>query len=153
MKIGKFQPSVAYKSAAHKIKSVYMIRMTWIQVEEGHSTSTSQPSPARRQIKVNCTKCEDDVKANCFDCGCRGCGSKQSSCEPIVVCEGCEHFYHIKCLNIPATLTIQDDWYCASCSLDTFDLSKAKRNSLGYVPPLRYVLKLKEGRVRGGGSG
>lgn len=57
-----------------------------------------------------CIKCKDDADKNCMDCGCRVCGGKENEDQQLM-CDECNHPYHMTCLNPPLKeLPTDDDW-------------------------------------------
>ena len=58
-----------------------------------------------------CYKCMDDEDVLCKFCGCRLCGGKEEV-DTLLVCEGCEYFFHMKCLDPPLEEIPEDDWFC-----------------------------------------
>ena len=60
-----------------------------------------------------CDKCDGDEDTNCKFCGCRICGGKEEV-DTLLVCEGCEFFFHMKCLDPPLEEIPEDDWFCAN---------------------------------------
>ncbi|XP_050425724.1 E3 ubiquitin-protein ligase UHRF1-like [Adelges cooleyi] len=72
-----------------------------------------------------CIKCKDDDDKNCKDCGCRVCGGKDND-DKQLMCDECNHPYHMTCLDPPLTeLPEDDDWYCPSCKNDENEIVKA----------------------------
>ena len=53
----------------------------------------------------------DDEDSDCKFCGCRICGGKEEV-DTLLVCEGCEYFFHMKCLDPPLEEIPEDDWFC-----------------------------------------
>ncbi|XP_050541918.1 E3 ubiquitin-protein ligase UHRF1-like [Daktulosphaira vitifoliae] len=72
-----------------------------------------------------CIKCKDNADKICMDCGCRVCGGKENE-DKQLMCDECNHPYHMTCLDPPLKeLPQDDDWYCPSCKNDENEIVKA----------------------------
>ncbi|XP_023951353.2 E3 ubiquitin-protein ligase UHRF1 [Bicyclus anynana] len=78
-------------------------------------------APPKRSSPFLCDKCRDDRDVDCKYCGCYTCAGKESPDE-ILLCDECEHGFHMKCLVPPLTAVPDDDWYCADCKRDVNDV-------------------------------
>lgn len=56
-----------------------------------------------------CITCRDDILISCFDCGCYVCGSKKDD-DKQIMCDECNHPYHLTCLSPPLKSIPEDDW-------------------------------------------
>ncbi|XP_013184973.1 E3 ubiquitin-protein ligase UHRF1 [Amyelois transitella] len=74
--------------------------------------------PDKRALPLDCLTCRDDEDAPCRDCGCYECSGKENP-EKIVLCDECNHGYHMGCLKPALKELPEDDWYCPSCKRDT----------------------------------
>ncbi|XP_053623803.1 E3 ubiquitin-protein ligase UHRF1-like [Plodia interpunctella] len=74
--------------------------------------------PDKRAQPLECLTCRDDEDAPCRDCGCFECLGKENP-EKIVLCDECNHGYHMDCLKPALKELPEDDWYCPSCKRDT----------------------------------
>ncbi|XP_050422764.1 E3 ubiquitin-protein ligase UHRF1-like isoform X2 [Adelges cooleyi] len=78
----------------------------------------------QRAGALYCIKCKDDDKKDCMDCGCRVCGGKENE-DKQLMCDECNHPYHMTCLNPPLkALPEDDDWYCPACKNDENEIVK-----------------------------
>ncbi|CAH0703679.1 unnamed protein product [Spodoptera exigua] len=77
--------------------------------------------PEKRSVPLNCLTCRDDENTLCKDCGCYLCSGKEFP-ERIVLCDECNHGYHMICLDPPLMELPEEDWYCPSCKRDTNDV-------------------------------
>ncbi|KAH9643541.1 hypothetical protein HF086_016748 [Spodoptera exigua] len=77
--------------------------------------------PEKRSVPLNCLTCRDDEDTLCKDCGCYLCSGKEFP-ERIVLCDECNHGYHMICLDPPLMELPEEDWYCPSCKRDTNDV-------------------------------
>ncbi|CAH1647903.1 unnamed protein product [Spodoptera littoralis] len=75
----------------------------------------------KRSAPLNCLTCRDVEDALCKDCGCYVCSGKKFP-ERIVLCDECNHGYHMTCLDPPLTELPEEDWYCPSCKRDPNDV-------------------------------
>jgi len=62
---------------------------------------------------IECKECNDDESKKCKFCGCRICGGKDEP-ETMLVCEFCEYYFHMKCLDPPLEAIPEDDWFCSN---------------------------------------
>lgn len=86
---------------------------------ESISSSSSRSSPAKRQVKPDCSYCKDDPKKLCKHCNCHKCGGKENPGDQLL-CDECDLAYHIYCLSPPLEKIPEDDeWYCPLCKNDT----------------------------------
>ena len=60
-----------------------------------------------------CKICRDNEDVLCKFCGCKECGGKEDP-ETMLVCECCEFFFHMKCMDPPLETIPDDDWYCSN---------------------------------------
>ena len=61
--------------------------------------------------------CEECLKwpcRLCNTCGCYICGGKHDASETLV-CEKCDNFYHLLCLEPPLLELPKEDWFCPTC--------------------------------------
>ncbi|KAJ1915143.1 hypothetical protein H4219_004476 [Mycoemilia scoparia] len=86
----------------------------------------------------NCKKCQKDPNRSCKTCGCKVCGGKDEE-DKTLVCEECNGYYHMACLNPPLTKVPEDAWFCELCYNDPneivqagqkLDLSKGRKAKL-----------------------
>ncbi|XP_052746622.1 E3 ubiquitin-protein ligase UHRF1 [Bicyclus anynana] len=78
-------------------------------------------APQKRSSPFLCDKCLDDCDVDCKYCGCYTCAGKESPNE-ILLCDECEHGFHMKCLVPPLTVVPTDDWYCRDCKRDVTEV-------------------------------
>nr|XP_018914523.1 PREDICTED: E3 ubiquitin-protein ligase UHRF1-like [Bemisia tabaci] len=72
-----------------------------------------------------CTRCNDNPRRNCKECGCHVCGKKDEPAQQLM-CDECNMPYHIWCLNPPLeSIPDIDEWYCAECKNDENEIVKA----------------------------
>lgn len=72
----------------------------------------------------------------CPSCICRVCLTDCDD-EKIVMCDACDHAYHIYCLKPPRTMIPRGKWFCTSCEEDIRRIQEAKKkyeNSLRKQP-------------------
>ncbi|XP_030933927.1 PHD finger protein EHD3-like isoform X1 [Quercus lobata] len=62
----------------------------------------------------------------CPSCLCRVCLMDQDD-EKIVLCDGCDHAYHIYCMKPPRTMIPKGKWFCRKCDIGIQAIRKAKR--------------------------
>ncbi|RVX15789.1 PHD finger protein EHD3 [Vitis vinifera] len=61
----------------------------------------------------------------CPSCLCRACLTDRDD-EKIILCDGCDHAYHIYCMNPPRTSIPRGKWFCRKCDADIQKIRKAK---------------------------
>ncbi|XP_001945737.1 E3 ubiquitin-protein ligase UHRF1 isoform X1 [Acyrthosiphon pisum] len=84
-----------------------------------------QTEPAvMRAAALYCIKCKDNLNKSCKECGCRVCGGKDNE-DKQLMCDECNHPYHMECLTPPLKEMPRDDWYCPSCKNDENEIVKA----------------------------
>lgn len=62
----------------------------------------------------------------CPSCLCRAC-LKDCDDDKIVLCDGCDHAYHIFCMQPPRTSIPRGKWFCRKCDMQIQRIRKAKR--------------------------
>ncbi|XP_015367414.1 PREDICTED: E3 ubiquitin-protein ligase UHRF1-like [Diuraphis noxia] len=77
-----------------------------------------------RAAALYCIKCKDNLNKSCKECGCRVCGGKENE-DKQLMCDECNHPYHMECLKPPLKEMPPDDWYCPSCKNDENEIVKA----------------------------
>ncbi|XP_042479682.1 PHD finger protein EHD3 isoform X2 [Macadamia integrifolia] len=68
----------------------------------------------------------------CPSCLCRACLTDQDD-EKIVLCDGCDHAYHIYCMEPPCTSIPSGKWFCSQCDVGIQAIHKAKRAYENYL--------------------
>ncbi len=67
-------------------------------------------------VKIICTICFNDPMISCKVCACSICGGKESP-EKQLICDQCENYFHMTCID-PALENIPDgDWFCSYCKI------------------------------------
>lgn len=106
------------------VKELYKIESPKLLAErtaEDEDHMSTEPKTLR-QIVPECTTCNDVETKHCKDCGCSICAGKTSP-DKLIVCEECQHYYHIWCLKPPLESVPEDDeWFCPSCKRDTSEV-------------------------------
>nr|XP_022903200.1 E3 ubiquitin-protein ligase UHRF1-like [Onthophagus taurus] len=78
-----------------------------------------------RKIPYICSKCKDDPKKKCNDCGCKICFGKRDW-DKILLCDECNYGYHIYCLDPPLEkVPDENDWFCPNCKIDENEIVMA----------------------------
>ncbi|KAF8404041.1 hypothetical protein HHK36_008918 [Tetracentron sinense] len=62
----------------------------------------------------------------CPSCLCRACLTDKDDGK-IVLCDGCDHAYHIYCMKPPRTSIPRGKWFCSSCDAGIQEVRRAKR--------------------------
>lgn len=62
----------------------------------------------------------------CPSCLCRTCLTDEDD-DKIVLCDGCDHAYHMYCSNPPLNFIPKGKWYCKKCDKEIQKVRKAKR--------------------------
>ncbi|KAI3464573.1 hypothetical protein Pfo_021236 [Paulownia fortunei] len=63
----------------------------------------------------------------CPSCLCRACFIDQDD-DKIVLCDGCDHAYHIYCMQPPRVAIPRGKWFCTKCDAGIQQVRKAKRS-------------------------
>ncbi|KAL1132206.1 hypothetical protein AAG570_010163 [Ranatra chinensis] len=72
-----------------------------------------------------CSKCSDNSRRKCRECGCNRCGGKDEPGKQ-VMCDECNMAFHIWCLKPPLSdIPDADEWYCSECKNDENEIVKA----------------------------
>ncbi|XP_061972030.1 PHD finger protein EHD3-like [Populus nigra] len=77
----------------------------------------------------------------CPSCLCRGCLTDKDD-DKIVLCDGCDHAYHLYCMIPPRISVPKGKWFCRRCDLKIQKLRRVRR---AYEKSERYVKKKGEG--------
>ncbi|XP_013789872.2 E3 ubiquitin-protein ligase UHRF1-like, partial [Limulus polyphemus] len=92
---------------------------------ERSDTSASLESPAKRQVKPDCSHCKDIASRKCRFCNCHICGGKDEPGKQIM-CDECDMSYHIWCLTPPLPdIPDIEEWYCPECKNDETEVVRA----------------------------
>lgn len=62
----------------------------------------------------------------CPSCLCRGCLTDRDD-ENIVMCDGCDHAYHIYCMQPPRSSIPRGKWFCRKCEVGIQRIRKVKK--------------------------
>ena len=62
-----------------------------------------------------CEECIKWPKRPCNRCGCFVCGGKNNEHETLV-CDKCEDYYHLDCLDPPLKQLPEEEWFCPKCA-------------------------------------
>ncbi|XP_076371626.1 E3 ubiquitin-protein ligase UHRF1-like isoform X2 [Tachypleus tridentatus] len=92
---------------------------------EENQTFTSVESPAKRQVKPDCSHCKDVASRRCYFCSCHICGGKDEPAKQIM-CDECDMSYHVWCLTPPLDdVPDVEEWYCPECKNDETEVVRA----------------------------
>ncbi|KAF7126333.1 hypothetical protein RHSIM_Rhsim11G0072600 [Rhododendron simsii] len=80
----------------------------------------------------------------CPSCLCRACLTDCDD-EKIVMCDGCDHAYHIYCMRPPRSSIPRGKWFCRKCDVGIQQIRKAKRE----YENIQSRLKKREGDKEG----
>ncbi len=72
----------------------------------------------------DCKRCRNDLSKPCKICGCNICGLKDRD-EMQLMCDECEYYHHIDCLDPPLEKIPDGDWYCPECKNDENEIVNA----------------------------
>ncbi|XP_011074808.1 PHD finger protein EHD3 isoform X1 [Sesamum indicum] len=62
----------------------------------------------------------------CPSCLCRACFTDRDD-DKIVLCDGCDHAYHIYCMQPPHSAIPKGKWFCQECDIDIQSVRRARR--------------------------
>ncbi|KAG8389775.1 hypothetical protein BUALT_Bualt01G0013600 [Buddleja alternifolia] len=88
----------------------------------------------------------------CPSCLCRGCFTDQDD-DKIVLCDGCDHAYHIYCMDPPCSTIPKGKWFCEECDSGIQRIQEARRayeNNISRKRALDGKLKGEEGLKKPG---
>ncbi|XP_025424158.1 E3 ubiquitin-protein ligase UHRF1-like isoform X2 [Sipha flava] len=109
------------------LDDIYKVKPYKLLIErtpEDDKIMQTQPTVMRAGA-LYCIKCKDNMEKSCKECGCRICGGKDNE-DKQLMCDECNHPYHMVCLNPPLNeMPGDDDWYCPSCKNDENEIVKA----------------------------
>ncbi len=71
----------------------------------------------------DCKRCKNNPDKPCKECGCNECGLKDRD-DMTLVCDECEYYYHLDCLDPPLEKIPEGDWYCPCCRNDDNEIVK-----------------------------
>ncbi|XP_065574297.1 E3 ubiquitin-protein ligase UHRF1-like [Artemia franciscana] len=118
------------KEAKMDVKIVYVDELYRIEEVKEVSARTDKDvqlfkegPEEKRKYGAHCENCEDHPRRKCTECGCNVCGEKKDP-NLQVMCDECDHPFHIYCLDPPLEEIPEDDWYCPDCKTDD-DIVKA----------------------------
>jgi len=81
-----------------------------------------------------CSACQSRPGRSCHECGCVHCGLKHSSATTLI-CDECNHYWHMECLSPPLKAVPQGDWYCPNCALDPSEIVlPGQKLKVGKIP-------------------
>ncbi|BES92250.1 YDG_SRA [Nesidiocoris tenuis] len=91
------------------------------------------PPTKTRKTAPFCSKCKDNIRRKCKECGCNECGGKEDPDQQIC-CDQCEYCYHMGCLDPPLLNIPENEWYCPSCKTDTTEISVTSQKRQVRIP-------------------
>ncbi|VVC46501.1 Zinc finger, PHD-type,Zinc finger, RING-type,Zinc finger, FYVE/PHD-type,Zinc finger, PHD-type, partial [Cinara cedri] len=105
------------------VDDIYTIKPNTLLVNRTpNEDKLMQTEPVMRAGPLHCIACKDNLEKYCKECGCQICGGKDNE-DRQIMCDECDHPYHMSCLDPPMELIPEDDdWYCPSCKTEENDI-------------------------------
>lgn len=75
---------------------------------------------ALQTLEDLCDQCAKRPSRKCKTCGCSICGSKNEE-DKQLMCDQCDMYYHMYCLNPPLQQPPEGEWFCSECKGDDDD--------------------------------
>ena len=102
------------KSCTYSFKNNFLLE---VHISKNHPEYYMEHE---KEEEKYCDNCDNDMslESKCKFCGCQICQGKFEP-EKQLICESCECFFHIYCLNPPLDSIPDNDWFCSNCETKT----------------------------------
>ena len=133
-KLGGFQ--VMDKSKWHEVNNVFGVELKSRVIEMEYNASIKHYA---NFLKCNKTAEFPDSESDSESENCVICGDNDDPQETLL-CDNCDHAFHMKCLNPPLSQIPATNWYCDKCLIGTGDYGFEEHPEIKYTIPEFYQM-------------